>query len=325
MKFNICTLIDNGFGLQSDYGLLRRLLEEWGHEVHGVKISGVNGEVFDKDLPIADVNIFLELLSSRVVESGVAKENWFVPNQEWYHARWDSILPYVHKILCKTYEAVRVFTEKAYGDRCIHVGWESKDLYDPTIPRQRKFLHVAGGSANKNSEAVAFAFSRFYHNKFTGPWNEGKNIPLVLVSSNFNHCNIMMGQSNCTYVERATDEQMKHLMNECIFHIMPSAAEGWGHVIHEGLGCGAVMLTTDFPPMNEYAGIDQSLLIHSQKWEIMNQVGRRAWVGAYDLKTSIDTAWGFSLQHIEEIQRSARRAFLEQRESFRQAFKRLTK
>jgi hypothetical protein len=128
--------------------------------------------------------------------------------------------------------------------------------------------------------------------------------------------NMIQGRPNCLYIERAGESELKRLMNECMFHIMPSGAEGWGHVIHEGLGCGAVMITTDFPPMNEYAGVDPKLLVHSQKWDPMNQVGRFAWVGAMDVKSAIDNAWRMSPQCIEEIQKGARAAFLAQREYF---------
>jgi hypothetical protein len=316
MKFNICTLIDNCFGLESDYKLLRSLLESLGHEVHGVKIAGMSGESFDKEIPEADVNIFLELLSSYVIGLNKAKQNWFVPNQEWYHACWDPILLRIDKILCKTHEAFRAFSEKGFGDRCRHVGWESRDLYDPSIPRLRKFLHVAGGSASKNTMQVVYTFAKFFYNPFQGPWNQGYNIPFILVSSDCGHMNMIQGRPNCLYIERAGESELKRLMNECMFHIMPSGAEGWGHVIHEGLGCGAVMITTDFPPMNEYAGVDPKLLVHSQKWDPMNQVGRFAWVGATDVKSAIDNAWRMSPQCIEEIQKGARAAFLAQREYF---------
>jgi hypothetical protein len=50
----------------------------------------------------------------------------------------------------------------------------------------------------------------------------------------------------------------------------------------------------------------------------MNQVGRFAWVGALDLKQTIDKAWCLNGKRIEEIQLGARAAFLAQREYFHQ-------
>jgi hypothetical protein len=324
MKFNVCTLLNNGFGLEKDYEILRTLLESWGHEVHGVSISGHMGVPLDPNIaPEADVNIFLELISFAVIAANKAKQNWFVPNQEWYHAHWDSALLRIDKILCKTQEAVRVFGEKGYGDRCVHVGWESKDLYDPAIPRQRKFLHVAGGSAHKNTLQVAYAFAKFFYNPFAGPWNQGANIPFILVSRDCNHGNLIQGRPNCTYIGHAGETELKRLMNECMFHIIPSGAEGWGHVIHEPIGCGNIVVTTDFPPMNEFRGCPKELLVCAQKWEIMNQIGRLAWVSAYDVKSSVDRAWRLTPEKIKEYQIEARKCFLEDRESFRNKLKSL--
>ena len=191
MKFNICTLLNNGFGLEKDYEILRSLLESWGHEVHGVKIAGMSGESFDQEIPEADVNIFLELLSAYVIGLNKAKQNWFVPNQEWYHSCWDHIMPRINKILCKTHEAVDAFSKKGLGEKCYHVGWESRDLYDPSVLRQRKFLHVAGGSASKNTLQVVYTFAKFFYNPFQGHWNQGYNIPFVLVSSDSSHMNMV--------------------------------------------------------------------------------------------------------------------------------------
>jgi hypothetical protein len=247
-----------------------------------------------------------------------AKETWFVPNPEWYYSVWDSALSRVDKVLCKTREAVRIFSQKVQPAKCVHVGWESQDFYDPSIPRQRKFLHVAGGSGNKNTTAVAYAFAKFLYNPFvSSKWNDKESIPFVLVSCQHEWGQMVQGRNNCVYVKRAGEAELKRLMNECMFHIMPSAAEGWGHVIHEGLSCGAVMLTTDFPPMNEYAGISEDLLIYSQKQETL-AAARSAWVGARDVKAAVEKAWRMDSTQIEQIQKDAREAFLVQREGFHQ-------
>ena len=316
MKFNICSNIQNSYGLEKDYRILRRLLESWGHEVNGVQINGLDS--VPVDVPDADVNIFFELLSSKLIASHKATENWFVPNPEWYYSSWDSTLSQVDKVLCKTYEAVRIFSQKVKPDKCIHVGWESEDFYDPSVPRRRKFLHVAGGSGTKNTLAVACAFSKFFYNPFAlNKWNDKESIPFVLVSCQHEWGQMVQGRGNCIYIKRAGETELKHLMNECLFHIMPSVTEGWGHVIHEGLSCGAVMLTTDFPPMNEYAGISKDLLV-SSKMQESTGAARSAWVGAIDVKVAVEKAWQLDNTQIEQIQKNAREAFLDQRECFRQ-------
>src|SRR6266403_5159235 len=104
MKFNICTNIDNGVGLEADYRLLRGLLESWGHKVEGVHFKRI-----DAGCPRADVNIFLETIASALFP--FAKQNWLIPNQEWF-APWDNenAMNAIGRILCKTEDAVRIMS-----------------------------------------------------------------------------------------------------------------------------------------------------------------------------------------------------------------------
>jgi hypothetical protein len=317
MKINLCTYMNWEFGLGWDYTLLKNLLESWGHEVRGVDIGLHSNESIRGVVEPSDVNIFLEILPDHVING--AKHNWLIPNQEWFHLHWtERTQKHITKVLCKTQEAMRVFTPMVGAERCVRIGFESQDLYDPAIPRKRKFLHVAGGSSSKNTVAVTYAFAKFYDDR----WDPDCRQELVLVSRNTNDNNFIRDHKNCKYIEKAGAQELKILMNECIFHIMPSGAEGWGHVIHEGLGCGAVMLTTDFPPMNEYQGCPKQLLVKTPESKPMC-AGRIAWVGALQVKEAVDRAARLKPDEIAQIQKEAREAFLLQREQFRQNFKEL--
>lgn len=307
MRFNISTKLSNGVGLQADFELLKSLLVSWGHDVTGVEHYSNHDNVQD-----ADINIFLELIAPDVIRK--AKHNWYVSNPEWHPSGQDDMLPKIDLILCKTQDAFNVFSLKVGKDKCVHIGFESKDLYDPVIERKRKFLHVAGKSSYKNSESVAYAFAKF----FSSPWDKEDFRELVYVGENQNLMNAARDHKNVTYIQHAGDEELRRLMNECMFHIMPSKSEGWGHVIHEGLGCGAVMITTDFPPMNEFSGA--SLFIKSQTSEPCC-LGRNAWVGAFDVRDAINKAWKMTPAEVSQAQGKARDYFLEQRQEFRDRLK----
>ena len=57
------------------------------------------------------------------------------------------------------------------------------------------------------------------------------------------------------------DARLRYLQNAHTFHICPSEAEGFGHVLMEGLSVGAVLVTTDGAPMNELVTRGRGLLI----------------------------------------------------------------
>jgi hypothetical protein len=226
VRFNLISNINNGVGLQRDYELLRGLLESYGHQVNGIQFDG------NATAPDADVNIFLEVVVERFFNS--AKWQWVVPNPEWWFKGWTPLLNRFEWALCKTKHCESLFSAK--GARCRYLGWKSQDFYDPQVPRARKVLHLAGKSQTKNSQAVLNCW------KHLNP-----TIELTVVSQHYK----TNGIPRATHYGRIGDEELTQMMNSHQIHLMPSAYEGWGHALHEAMGVGAVVITTDAPPMNE--------------------------------------------------------------------------
>lgn len=309
MKFNICTNTDNGVGLERDYHIVRGLLESWGHQVEGVHFCRV-----DAGSPRADVNIFLETIASALFP--FAKQQWLIPNQEWF-APWDNenIMKKVDRILCKTEDAVRIMTDLYGYERVTKIGFESRDLYDDTVVRHRRFLHVAGQSRYKNSAAVAYAFAKCLDDS-----DQKDRRELVFVGAYPEEVAFAKGHKNVRYVQRASEAELKQLMNESLFHIIPSGAEGWGHAIHEGLSCGAIVITTDHPPMNEYPGLCRDLMCKYQRL-IPELAAQRAMVGAFEVRAAVEKAWSVKPEDLKIISDHARLSFLLQRAQFRTKFK----
>jgi glycosyltransferase involved in cell wall biosynthesis len=71
-----------------------------------------------------------------------------------------------------------------------------------------------------------------------------------------------------TYVDDIED--IRRLQNAHAFHLCLSEAEGWGHYIVEAMSCGAVVLATDAPPMNELVGEDRGLLVAARENGTLN-------------------------------------------------------
>ena len=128
------------------------------------------------------------------------------------------------------------------------------------------------------------------------------------------------GKGDCCYPatfvldKKIPIDKYIHEQNACLFHLQPSAVEGYGHVIHEGLGVGAIVATTDGPPMNESIGI--GLRMKCKK------VARQNLADVYDVSpdTIVEATrflWGLDSNTIKELSERARQVFLDEREEFR--------
>lgn len=301
--FAIVTNLTNGAGLERDYLLLRGLLEGYGHKVYGIMFNRPN------DNRPVDVNIFLEVIGDFQLYRG--RENWFVPNSEWYYPCWDRFLPAISKILCKTKDCYDIWCKKVGKEKCIYIGFESNDFFRPEIPRERIFLHMAGKSETKNTEKVMEAW-RVHRIPY----------PLIAVAFKPNIVAMCQGIQNVTHVERYTDAQVIEQMNRCMFHIMPSKYEGFGHYIHEAIGCGGAVITTNAPPMNTFNGIDPTTLIQVEHEEI-RLAAKFYHVSAEQIANTVKRVATVSDAWFTANSALAREAFLADREFFREAFKKV--
>lgn len=244
MLFQLITNFDNGAGLEHDFGLLSQILTKAGHQVRGVHIHRPQ----DTAAP-ADVNIFLEVLVPSVMPFG--RRNWIIPNSEWWGKHWDAHLSRIDRVLCKTPDCYSIWKKKMEG-RCTLTGWLANDLFRRHSKKTGSFLHTAGKSLTKNTAVVAEAWKRY-------------RIPYPLTVSAFKPeiAAWCKGVPNLRLVDRFPADELITEINTHRFFLMPSKYEGYGHAIHEALGCRAAVITTDAEPMRSFSGIDPRLLIGS--------------------------------------------------------------
>jgi len=301
VRVNIITNLANGVGLQRDYELLKRMLEQRGHVATGVAFDNPRNPP-----PPADYNIFIEVLVPEFMQ--FAPNNWIIPNSEWWFGHlWDRHLPLISKVLCKTKDGLRIWRAKV-GDRAIYLGFESSDFFRAEIPREKKFLHVAGKSLTKNTATVMDA------------WRGYKiEAPLTVVSFHPDAQRVTYGVPNVTYYGRLAEETLIGLMNSHLFHLCPSKSEGFGHYIHEALSCGGLVLTTNAPPMNEFAGIDKELLIPVVAKERMREAMANL-VSPAGIQQTVARAMSLPMNRITDIHNGARAAYLSERDEFRRIF-----
>lgn len=293
-RFNIITNLTNGVGLQREYEIIRDVLASAGHAVTGVDFQRTAG-----CLP-AEVNLFLETVVPSVF--GAARENWVMPNPEWWSDEYQRSMPNLTRVLCKTRHAYDLFRELA-GDRACYVGFMSRDLHQPDIERKPRFLHLAGNSQIKNTEVILKAW---------------KELPyrLTVVSPHFHR-----EASKLRHVkayDRVSEEKLRQLMNSRQFHLCPSKYEGFGHYIHEALGVGAVVVTSDAPPMNELA-LPKDLLIPAIPGAPLC-LARLHEVTPQAVIDRIKHVAKLSPARIQKISRDARAHFEQERSNFRTRF-----
>ena len=291
LTFNIISNISNGLGLQRDAELLKRLIESMGHQV-------VLTQHTNRHSVPCDVNIFLELVAP--LHFPYARENWFFPNSEWFLSEWNSSLSRMNLILCKTKDCQEIWVKKV-GNRAVYVGFEANDFFDPRIPRQKSFLHLAGGSSTKNTAAVVSSW-RFPY-------------PLTVVSYG-GEVKVPRNVPNVRVMNRISEQAVRILLNENQYHIMPSMYEGYGHSLHESLGCGAVLITTDAPPMNEFTGVSKDLLVPVAHKEPRMEAYLYK-VNATDVARSVLRALDMPDDLVKRISTAARDGFVQDRLSFR--------
>ena len=306
MRYNLISNITNGAGLQKDTELLKGLLEAHGHTVSCTMFNESNPTYRHHD-----VNIFLEVVA--VGHFRYARENWLLPNSEWWYPCWDNMLPSVQRVLCKTRACYDIWCKKVGANRCVLLGFEANDFYQPNVKRVPTFLHLAGKSETKNTATVCAAWRDF-------------NLPYPLIVSAFKPEIMKLCQRvpNLQLVERFTDADAVRVLNSSRFHIMPSKNEGYGHAIHEALGCGGIVVTTDAPPMNEFSGIPQQLLIP------VNNSTPRLLTKFYEvtpmaLATAVNRAARLDAAAIATLSTAARAGFLADREQFRKTFAEVVK
>ena len=216
---------------------------------------------------------------------------------------------------------VRGWCRKVGPEKCVYTSFEARDIYRPEVPREVKFLHVAGKSEYKNTEAVCQAWrqSRLPHIQPLPPLTIVARAPVF--DAQWTAANLFPDE-NVTRIAHATDDEIIQLMNSHQFHLIPSMYEGFGHCIHEALGCGGLVVTTNAAPMNTYEGTLKECLVPvsamtARSLAQLNHVNPQA--VAHMVREAVHIRWT-QIERAAELSAQARVAFLANREFFRTRF-----
>lgn len=285
----VCEL--NGGGMQKDYEILERELQLLGHHVKQVALTN------KAPISEADINIFIELPKKACFP--FAKKNYFIPNPEWYCAD-RKMIPQFDLILCRTHEVERIFQQ--FTKNTYFLGFTSMDKFDDTIAKEyNQFLHVAGTSHQKGTQTILDL------------WAQRPDFPLLISSGSLfkdpKIHNVLHSK------ERIPEELFTRRQNECGIHLCTSETEGFGHYLVEAMSTGAVVITTDAPPMNEHIQDRRCLVGYNATKP--QRLAINYYVDPVQLECAISDLLALPKEEVVKIGQHNRQLFLEQREAFR--------
>ena len=251
---------DNKVGLSTDLRLLADALRAGGYMVHFSTLR--RGKLRKWSRPVRlraryvwrrlrgrecyDVNLFLEHV--RREDLPFARRTLLIPNPEWCLPKDVELLPRVDGVLLKTQHAQPIFA--ALNCRSAFIGFASVDRMDADVPRERTFFHLAGRSTNKGTE------------RLLALWRRHPDWPRLTVIQNPRTAMPGAPAGNIVHrIDYIEDAELKRLQNANAFHVCCSETEGFGHYIGEAMGVGAVVLTTDAPPMHELVTPERGVLV----------------------------------------------------------------
>jgi len=231
--------------------MMQEVLSQAGHhvEVHGLtppgRLSRTVSLLASGGYPW-DLTIHTERAVSPWME--LSRRNLLLPNPEWFELT--PAAKKVDAILCKTRWTFEIMS--SLHPRAIFTGFTSLDRSLAGVSAAELTpLHVVGRSATKGTSALLRAWRRnpAWPELTVVAWKKGLPIPDDLPP------NVTVRR------EFVDDAELQRLQASCGFHLCPSAAEGFGHTLVEGMSAGALVLTTDAPPMNELVTADRGILV----------------------------------------------------------------
>lgn len=295
----------NGVGLDRDVDLIHSSLDTAGFDVtvsHCRSISPLRCIFPGKSQ--FDANIFLERVFPRWF--GTAKSNFIIPNQERFPHRHIQHLKKIDHVLCKSRHAEKIFSQLGHSTHFI--GFTSTDLRDDSLePDYQSFFHLAGRSTLKGTETILKL------------WDNHPEWPTLTIVQCKENAPEQVPDNVRLITDYIPHEEIKTQLNTHGIHLCTSLSEGWGHYIVEAMSCGAVVVTTDAPPMNELITPARGVAVPYHQSE-PRHLGTNFFIDPEKLETNIQDLLLMSGEKKKALGSHARTWFEQNDQDFRNNF-----
>lgn len=253
----------------------------------------------------AALNIFLERYHPAWLST--APRNVLIPNQEFHPHHAPRTLPDMDEVWCKTHHAHALYG--AIRPAVQYLGFTARDRWGgaPAAAHPIAALHVAGRSWLRGTSALLEA------------WRRHPEWPVLTVlyrpTTLGEPVTLATGPNIDLRSEHVSESELLRLQQTPPLSILPSEVEGYGHALAEGMSAGAVVLTTDAPPMNELVTPERGALVDWERQSPM-QLGTRYFVSPEQLEARITEVLCWSPEQRVAAGQAARAWFEDNRRQF---------
>ena len=228
----------------------------------------------------------------------------FVPNPEWLIPEDEWKLELMDVIACKSRDAANTFARRDLP--VYYLGFTSEDRFSgEATPDRREYLHIASGGRQKGTAEIIDA------------WHHHPEWPHLTILAGISPIAADAAHNLTLIKDWCSDGELRGHMQRCGVHVCCSNSEGFGHTIVEGMSCGALVITTDFPPMNELVDESRGVLVRTRSATPMRR-GRFAQLDPADIERAVDLTISLGESDYRSRCLTARAWFLRERDAFEQ-------
>lgn len=255
-----------------------------------------------------DVAIFLEQIIDHPVLQG-ARRRIFIPNPEWMSGQCARLAgrctEFWHKSQFSKDQLANLFPDA----RHIYVGFTSRDP-GIMVRDYKTFLHLRGNLATRRHSGMLID-TWLKHPEWPDLYTQFHGADLDVTLPNWlphGNVHLRLGwMSREDYLEASAAHGT---------HVCTSEHEGFGHYINEARAMGALVVTTNAPPMNELVDTDSGILVKASK-QYRRAFGTAFKIDQDAMEAAIEKVLSLSRETRRALGMAGRERFVKEQNDFR--------